>query len=50
MNAIIAGVEGMKAANRFRESVGYAHAYDETSFSAAEMDLSAIAERLRNEI
>lgn len=50
MNGLIAGIEGMKAANAERQANGDALAYGEKEFVDVEKQLCAIAEKLRKEI
>ena len=47
MNAIIADIKGMEAANTERESHGYTLAYPESVFVNASKDLKDIATGLR---
>jgi len=50
MQAVIVGVEGMKAANIERENQGYALAYDEKAFVDASVEIETLAARMRDEI
>jgi len=47
MEAVKARVEGMKAENGIRESLGHSLAYDSEHFAEAEKELSSIGHLLR---